>query len=107
MRAGSALASLGSALLDLVFPPRCAACGEPPRAGTPFCGVCAEAVDPVPAPCPRCGRPDAGRDGPCGTCLRAPPGFAGGGAAALFGGPVADAVHGLKYGGRAAVAGPL
>jgi ComF family protein len=105
--AGRALSWLGPALLDLVFPPRCAACGEPPRAGTPFCGVCAEAVDAVPDPCPRCGRPGAGRAAPCPACALAPPAFSGAGAAALFGGPVADAVHALKYGGRSAVAEPL
>jgi ComF family protein len=106
-RAVAALSGLGSALLDLVFPPRCAACGEPPAGGSPFCALCAEAVDPVPDPCPRCGRPGAAGAGGCAACAEAPPGFSALAAAALFGGPVADAVHALKYGGRAAVAGPL
>jgi len=102
----AALRELGPALLDLVFPPRCAACGEPPGPGTPFCALCAGAVDPVPDPCPRCGRPGSGaRD--CAPCALAPPGFGGLEAAGLFGGPLADAVHALKYGGRAALAGPL
>ena len=102
----AALRGLGPALLDLVFPPRCAACGEPPQAGTPFCALCAGAVDPVPGPCPRCGRPGSGAR-ECGPCALSPPGFGRLDAAALFGGPLADAVHALKYGGRPAVAGPL
>jgi ComF family protein len=94
-------------LLDLCFPPSCAACREPigsTRAG-PFCPVCADAVEPVPEGCPRCGLP--GRAAVCGGCAVHPPAFDGCRAGALFGGPVADAIHALKYGGRAAVAGPL
>jgi ComF family protein len=62
-------------------------------------------VEPVPPGCPRCGLP--GAQAVCGACLLEPPGFDRCHAAALFGGPLADAVHALKYGGRAAVAGPL
>jgi ComF family protein len=80
---GGALAAFGGALLDLAFPPRCPACGEDPVPPSPFCAVCDGAIDPA---------PDLG-DG-----VRA---------GALFGGPIADAVHALKYGGRAEAAGPL
>ncbi|HSN91709.1 MAG TPA: double zinc ribbon domain-containing protein [Anaeromyxobacteraceae bacterium] len=92
------------ALLDLVYPPRCAACSEPAAAG-PFCEVCAGAVDPVPPGCARCGLP--GPHPTCGACLADPPAFVSIRAAALFGGPVADAVHALKYGNRPALARPL
>jgi ComF family protein len=92
------------ALLDLVYPPRCAACGEPADA-PPFCGVCAEAVDAVPTGCVRCGLPGPHRI--CGACLADPPAFDAVRAGALFGGPIADAVHALKYGGRPALARPL
>ena len=78
-----ALSSLGDALLDLLLPPRCPACGDDPLDRSPFCAICDDAVDPA---------PDA-QDG-----IRA---------GAPFGGPVADAVHALKYGGRAEAAGPL
>ncbi|MEI7704257.1 MAG: ComF family protein [Deltaproteobacteria bacterium] len=78
-----ALSEIGEALLDLVFPPRCAACGEAPARASPFCSTCDGAIEPA---------PDLGD---------------GVGAASLFGGPIADAVHALKYGGRAEVAGPL
>lgn len=77
------LRALGGALLDLVFPPRCPACGEDPAPGTPFCPVCDGAVDPA---------PDLG-DGVH--------------AGALFGGPIADAIHALKYAGRSDAALPL
>jgi ComF family protein len=98
---------VGAALLDLAFPPRCAACREPlaSSAEEPFCPTCREAVDPVPAGCSRCGLP-----GPaplCGACLADPPAFDEVRAAALFGGPLADAVHALKYRDRPALSRPL
>lgn len=84
-----ALRAFGGALLDLLLPSRCPACGEQPRAPSPFCALCDGAVEPAPeVPAP------PGVDGPVQ-------------AGALFGGPVADAVHALKYAGRAEVAGPL
>ncbi|HET7752328.1 MAG TPA: ComF family protein [Anaeromyxobacteraceae bacterium] len=95
-------------LLDLCFPPSCAACREPlgsSRAG-PFCAVCADAVEPVPPGCPRCGLPGQ-EAAACGACRLQVPAFDGCVAGALFGGPMADAVHALKYCGRAAIAGPL
>jgi ComF family protein len=94
-------------VLDLCFPPSCAACRErigSTRAG-PFCPVCADAVDPVPPGCPRCGLP--GCAAVCGACVLHPPAFDACRAGALFGGPIADAIHALKYAGRAASAAPL
>ena len=100
-------AALGVALLDLLYPPRCVACGESLGASTeePFCPVCAGAVDPVPRGCGRCGL--AGPAALCGACLADPPAFTACRAGALFGGPVADAVHALKYLDRPALARPL
>jgi ComF family protein len=105
--ASSSTSTFATALLDLLYPPRCAACREllESSAEEPFCPVCREAVDPVPPGCARCGLP--GPDPVCGACLADPPAFAtcrGGG---LFGGPLADAIHGLKYGDRPALARPL
>lgn len=99
--------SFASALLDLLYPPRCAACREllASSADEPFCPTCREAIDPVPPGCARCGLP--GPDPVCGACLAAPPAFASCRAGALFGGPLADAVHALKYGDRPALARPL
>jgi ComF family protein len=93
-----------SALLDLLYPPRCAACAEP-TGGAPFCAACADALDPPAAGCARCGLPGPGPT--CGACLAAPPAFDAVRAAGLYGGPLADAIRALKYGGRPAVARPL
>ena len=60
---------------------------------------------PVPPGCRRCGRP--GPDDPCGACLASPPAFDTVRAGGLFGGPLADAVHALKYRSRPALAAPL
>jgi ComF family protein len=96
--------SLLAALLDLVYPPRCAACGEPcdPE---PFCAVCAEALLEVQPGCARCGRP--GPDSPCGACRADPPAFDAVRTGGLFGGPLADAIHRLKYGDRPSLSRPL
>jgi len=103
----SLTSAFATALLDLVYPPRCAACREllESSAEEPFCPVCREAIDPVPPGCARCGLP--GPDPVCGACLADPPAFASCRAGGLFGGPLADAVHALKYGDRPAVARPL
>jgi ComF family protein len=98
-----ARATLG-ALLDLVWPPRCAACGGAVES-EPFCPSCADAVDPVPPGCARCGLP--GPDPLCGACRAAPPAFEAVRAGGLFGGPLADAIHAFKYGGRSTLARPL
>jgi ComF family protein len=92
------------AILDLVYPPRCAACGEPSEGG-PFCAVCAGALDPVPPGCARCGQP--GPDALCGACHAAPPAFEAVRAGGLLGGPLAEAIHALKYRNRPALARPL
>jgi ComF family protein len=102
--AAAALRALAEALLELVYPPRCAACGEG-IASEPFCSVCGEAVDPVPAGCGRCGMP--GPDPLCGACRADPPAFDAVRAGGVFGGPLADAIHAFKYGGRSALARPL
>jgi len=102
-----AAAAFGNALLDLLYPPRCAACGEGlgSSAEEPFCGICAEAVDPVPPGCRSCGLP--GPDALCGTCHSDPPSFTTCHVGGLFGGPLADAIHALKYRDRPALARPL
>jgi ComF family protein len=98
---------LASALLDLFYPPRCAACGAPLGGSEeePFCPVCAGAVDPVPPGCVRCGLP--GPAALCGACHAHPPAFSGCRAGGLHGGPLADAIHRLKYRDRPALARPL
>jgi ComF family protein len=84
-----ALQAFGGALLDLAFPPRCPACGDAPQPASPFCALCEGAIDPVPG---EPGEPGVSSDVRAG---------------ALFGGPIADAIHALKYGDRAEAAVPL
>lgn len=98
------LAPLAGALLDLAYPPRCAACREP-SGGDPFCTACAEGLLDAPPGCLRCGLP--GPDLACGACQASPPAFDAVQAGGLYGGPLAEAIQGLKYQGRAAAARPL
>jgi ComF family protein len=102
--AAAALRPLARSLADLVWPPRCAGCRAPTDA-EPFCATCADALVPVPPGCARCGLP--GPDALCGACLASPPAFDAVRTGGLFGGPLADAVHALKYGERPAIARPL
>lgn len=95
---------LGQALLDLLFPPRCAGCG---RMGAWLCPECLAQVGRVAGRgCARCGRP-LGEHAHCPACrgrtfalerVRAP---------FFFEGVIQQAVHGLKYRGRRVLAGPL
>ncbi len=84
------------ALLDLVFPPRCAGCG---RAGTWFCPQCVASLHRVQPPiCDRCGQEleslpactDCGLD-------PLPPYLNGLRAVAHFDGSLRKAIHALKY----------
>jgi ComF family protein len=56
--------------------------------------------------CARCGRPYS-EDGLCGWCRRAPSALDHIRSAALFGGPLREAVHAFKYKGRVDLAQPL
>lgn len=102
--AAAALRPLARSLAELVWPPRCAGC-RAPTSQEPFCPICAEALAEVPPGCTRCGLP--GPDPLCGACLASPPAFASVHAGGLFGGPLADAVHALKYGDHPGLARPL
>ncbi|SRR5579883_2604670 len=89
----ASLASLAAELLgSLVAPPRCAACDAPARLLAVFCGPCAARVQ----------RADGagGTDGTQGTDGASLAAFE-------YGGPVAEAIVRLKYGGRPDLARPL
>lgn len=91
-------------MLDLVFPPRCAACRrpgahlcEPCRGSFALLGenCCALCSTPLPAP------------GICSRCRRQPPAYERVWSAFRFEGTLRQAVHTLKYGRRRALADPL
>lgn len=86
------------ALLDLVFPPRCAGCDAP---GTLLCDECRLAVariDPGGA-CPRCGAPLGGR-AVCAECRGSAFAFSAARCAATLEPPVSRAIVLLKDGGE-------
>jgi ComF family protein len=91
------------ALLDAIFPKRCAGCGE---GSWPFCGRCrAEIVALGPPWCARCGAP-ASR--PVQTCRHCPPEpIVTARSPFLYEGPVRRAVHRLKFAGWKPVAEAL
>lgn len=92
------------AVLDAIFPPRCAGCG---RIGEPFCARCRGQVEPVRAPwCGSCGA-TVPRDGTCTECARDPLPLDGVRSAGLLHGPLRRAVHRLKYRGRTGAARAL
>jgi ComF family protein len=93
-----------NALLDAVLPLRCGGCGQ---LGSLWCAACQAQVQPVRDPvCSHCGRPQ--RDAAlCPQCRHFPLEIDGIRSAVLFEGPLREAVHHLKYSGRAGLAEPL
>lgn len=96
---------LANALLDLIYPPTCGGCR---RAGTRLCPHCASQVHWLDAGpfCWRCGQP-AAEDGVCSSCHDAPPALSAIRSAAIFTGPLREAIHVFKYNGRTDLAEPL
>ena len=102
--AASLWTRLGQALLDLLFPPRCAGCRRP---GTWLCPSCLGQVGRVTGPaCLRCGRPSR-RAELCSACRAGTWALYQARAPFLLEGVVQRAVHELKYRGRRVLAGPL
>lgn len=92
------------ALLDLLYPPRCAGCDLP---GVLLCERCAAEVariDPASA-CPRCGSPDGALR--CAECAGGTLAFSASRCAALLAPPVSRAVVVLKDAGERRYAGVL
>jgi ComF family protein len=92
-------------LADLVFPPRCMACGilltGPPDES--FCPACFSLIRFVAPPlCPCCGIPmaGAGANHLCGDCLVSRPPYAIARAVARYEAVLLDAVHVFKYKGK-------
>jgi ComF family protein len=100
-------------LLDLVYPPRCAACAEMLRTRERidhFCQTCETTLLPMEAVCGRCGEPWTGA-GPapaeCGRCLVHPPSVDHAFWSWEHGAAVRTAIAQLKYGGRTELVDPL
>lgn len=96
------LKSLGSALLDFVFPPLCHVCRSfvTDAGSLHICPDCLAGMGPVPEPaCTVCGIPfqGAGESHTCGACLLDPPPYEFARAALVYDGPAREMVHRLKY----------
>ncbi len=92
------------ALLDLLFPPRCVACG---RAAAWLCPACLAQVEwLIPPLCPHCGEP-LGPGERCPRERRHLPLLDSLRSAAWHTGPLRVAVHRLKYRGQRVLAEPL
>lgn len=97
--------SLGKSLIDLILPPRCGLCGEF-RAGRDdplgLCPSCREDLTREERPwCAVCGGivedEGAGAGAICRDCRIDPPPFDRAAPAAIFAGPLAQAIRDLKY----------
>ena len=96
------LKSLGSALLDFIFPPLCHVCRSfiPDAGSMHICPDCLASMGPVPEPaCTICGIPflGAGDCHACGACLLDPPSYDAARAALVYDGPAREMIHRFKY----------
>ncbi len=95
---------LVQAILDLLFPPRCAICH---RAGFELCPDCLHSFTRLGrAVCSQCSTP-LERAGLCQRCAQTPPAFTQVVSAFRYEGAVREAIHALKYRRRRALADPL
>lgn len=111
--------SLFEQLINIIYPPRCAICREfliksplkDPAPALPFCHACFSDFKPIMPPlCPICGAPFASttqENHPCGACLTKRPFFDAAAAPYTYGGPLLQAVYGLKYRGKTYLAKAL
>jgi ComF family protein len=105
-----------AAVLDLLYPALCAVCGAllGPGRRDPLCGRCWEGIARIGPPyCLRCGAPMLTLEPPgappasCSPCALAAPPWDYARAAARYAGPVREALHAFKFGGKRTLAGPL
>lgn len=80
--------------VDWLFPATCGGCDKP---GQRWCSTCHQQVEIIGmAVCQRCGRPFS-KEGPCPDCLALPPLYESMGSWGIYGGPLRQAIHRLKY----------
>ncbi len=85
-------------LIDLFWPPRCAACDRILFFDTGFCAECEVTIEPLPAEhCSTCAEPGHFEFGRCLRCLERPPPFCSTITAFTHGGAMARAIHRFKY----------
>lgn len=96
--------------IDLLFPPRCAACDRflEPEEDHGVCAACGSAFREVKSPiCIHCGAPlltGPPEDRICEACLRRPPAYETCRALYVYHGPVLQVIHRFKYAGKAHLA---
>lgn len=94
----------GTAVLNLVLPPRCLACGEEVEAPHGLCAPCWRKLTFLAEPCCACcGLPFAYEQGTgalCGACMRAPPAYDFARAALRYDEGSRGLVLGFKHGDR-------
>lgn len=97
-------------VVNLVYPPRCAACNvkRPSENAHNFvCAGCWAAIQrTVPPFCPSCGRHTA-PGGRCGLCIRQAPRFDRAFSPCLYTGVLKDIIHAFKYKGKNYLGRPL
>lgn len=115
-----------SRLLDMLFPPKCLACGAfidwrstrcdtiqlpADRLHTIACAACRQQVQHVQSPlCTVCGQTFSSRQGTdhlCGACLAEPHQYDQARAALIFDGPVVELIHQYKYRAKLRLARPF
>ncbi len=102
-----------AAMLDILYPPRCHACGDTVRAGAEImlCRSCLSELTFIKSPlCPRCGK-ELDRVGHedhfCTACLKLPPPFARARSFVHFKPPARTLLHRLKFHGDTGAAATL
>lgn len=99
-------------LLDVLFPPRCAACDvllpaeESASHAMELCEACETSLAPITEACVRCGVPGAAVQA-CRRCEEEAPSFDGTSSLWSYEGAIAQLLHRFKYEHRPHYAGPL
>ena len=100
--AGKIVRTSATAVLDVLLPPRCPACGGSVVSTGALCAKCWAAINFIDGPvCRTCGLPfdyDEGVDVQCGVCLRDPPAYVAGRSVMHYGDACRDLILGFKHG---------